>query len=528
MPIIVSNLRLGLDEAEEVAISMALRRLGIAEPAVKNASLYKKSLDARRRNKISFVVSVIIELYEEQSEAAYAVSDAFVSYHPRKALDFPKGDQIRRHPIVIIGFGPAGIFAAHTLTKMGFSPIVLEQGGAIEERFERVKEFWETGRLNEKSNVQFGEGGAGTFSDGKLTTRISDERCAYVLEQFIRHGADPGIRTAAKPHIGTDHLRGIITRLRQEILELGGEIRFNTPATGITLRNNRVYSVKVGDSEIRTDDVILAVGHSARDTFQLLMNQGVYLEPKNFSVGVRIEQLQSRIDRGLYGELAGHPRLPRGEYQLSAKRGNRCVYTFCMCPGGYVVPSSSETGQVVTNGMSEHARDGKNANAALVVSVGQEDFGSHPLAGMYYQAELERRAFQLGGGSYSAPAMTVDSFLNHKPALLSGEVSPSYSLGVVPADFDLLFSQPVTEMLRFGLQQFQKKLPGFSYPEGILTGVETRTSSPVRIARTENGVSRNTDGLYPCGEGAGYAGGIMSAAVDGIRIAQQIISKYQG
>ncbi len=314
--------------------------------------------------------------------------------------------------------------------------------------------------------------------------------------------------------------------MRKEIIQNGGQVHFNHNLEDIIIKNGAVHSVIVGGNEIRTDNVILAVGHSSRDTFKMLHEREVEMENKNFSVGVRIEQLQSTIDKGLYGDLAGHKNLPTGEYQLSHKMGNQCVYTFCMCPGGFVVPSSSSDNTVVTNGMSEHARDGKNANSALVVSVSKDDFGNKPLDGMLFQEHLEKTAFSKGGSNYKAPAMTVKEFINHETKMKLKSVSPTYQLGVTDANFDQIFPNHITKMLRVGLSVFSRKLPGFSNDDGILTGVETRTSSPIRILRDDSFSSINVKGLYPCGEGAGYAGGIMSAAVDGIKVAQQIASIY--
>lgn len=521
--LIVSNLTLGLEEDDRHAIAAARKLLKVGEDQIARAAIHKKSLDARRRDKLRFVVSVAIELKDPQAEQALASPQAV--WKPRPELRLTPGSRKLEGPIVIAGFGPAGIFAAHTLALQGYRPLVLERGAEADQRAAAVERFWKEGVLDPRTNVQFGEGGAGAFSDGKLTTRISDSRCGYVLEQLVRHGAPPEIRTAAKPHIGTDLLRNVIVSLRKEIVAHGGEVRFNAPVEDVVLENGRVTGVRVNGMELPAAHLILAVGHSARDTFRLLADRGLRMEGKDFSVGVRIEQLQAVIDRGLYGQWAGHPSLPKGEYQLSHRSGGRCVYTFCMCPGGYVVPSSSEPGMVVTNGMSRHLRDGVNANAALVVSVGAKDFGTNPLDGIRFQEQLERRAFELGGSDYRAPAMTVGGFLNGGPMKL-GKVEPTYALGVTEADFSRLFPEELLGQLRLGIEQFQRKLPGFGTPDGILTGVESRTSSPVRLMRGEDCAALGIGGLYPCGEGAGYAGGIMSAAVDGIRVAEQLISLY--
>lgn len=527
MSIIVSNIRIALEENDEQAINIALKRLSIKKSLVKKAYISKKSLDARRKGNVSFVTSVIVDLFSNEAETVKAVSDSFVKYKEKTQLEFPMGNLPLKKPIVIVGFGPAGIFAAHTLVTNGYPVIVVEKGEAMDERVKSVNSFWESGALNSDSNVQFGEGGAGTFSDGKLTTRISDSRCDYVLDEFVRHGAPEEILYKAKPHIGTDKLRNVIKSIRNEIIEKGGEVRFSSNLEDIIIRNNKVKAVVVNGEAIETENVILAIGHSSRDTFKMLHKKGVSMINKDFSVGVRIEQLQSTIDKGLYGDLAGHKALPKGEYQLSYHQGNRCVYTFCMCPGGYVVPSASSENSVVTNGMSEHSRDGKNANSALVVSVSKDDFGNNPLGGMIFQEKLEQLAFLKGGSNYKAPAMTVGDFLSDKGGFSLGNVTPSYALGVTPTDFSEIFNEDIIKTLKSGLLVFDKKLHGFSNKDGILTGVETRTSSPVRINRNDDLQSVSCFGLYPCGEGAGYAGGIMSAAVDGIKVASKIIESYK-
>ncbi|MFZ2540042.1 MAG: hypothetical protein WAX04_14275 [Oscillospiraceae bacterium] len=528
MSIIISNIRISLNDEDDIAFEIARKRLRITDSLIEKKYIYKKSLDARHKGNISFVVSVVIDLFknENESEIVKAISDTFVTYKEKSVLEFVKGKDVLENPIIIAGFGPAGIFCAYTLSKLGYKTIVFERGGNIDSRVDAVNNFWTNAVLDEKTNVQFGEGGAGTFSDGKLTTRISDSRCDYVLGEFVNNGAPQDILQNTKPHIGTDKLRGVIKSMRKRIIDNGGKVYFNSQIADITIKNNAIYSVTVEDKEIRTDNVVLAIGHSARDTFEMLLNKGVAIESKSFSVGLRIEQLQSTIDTGLYGDLAGHEKLPQGEYQLSHRLRDHCVYTFCMCPGGFVVPSSSSPNSVVTNGMSEHARDGINANSAIVVSVDSNDFGDGPLAGMNFQQQLEQSAFTLGGQNYKAPAMTVKEFMLNENKLKINTVEPSYSLGVTSVDFNTIFSKNITDMLKIGLRNFDTKLKGFAKDDGILTGVETRTSSPIRIIRNDNFSSINIAGLYPCGEGAGYAGGIISAAVDGIKVAEKIISIY--
>lgn len=527
MSIIISNIRLGIDEPEQSAIDFAINKIKVPNAQIRKSYIYKKSLDARKKSNVTFVASVVVELYEKEAEIAQSISDPFVKYKEQDNISFDSGSKKLENPIIIIGFGPSGIFAGHTLAKLGYKPIVFEQGDDVDKRVDAVNQFWINGTLNKKSNVQFGEGGAGTFSDGKLTTRISDSRCDYILEQFVKHGASEEILKNSKPHIGTDKLRGIIKSIRQEIISLDGQVHFNRALTDIVIKNGAVHSVVIDDEEIRTDNIILAIGHSSRETFKMILDKGITLENKSFSVGVRVEQLQTTIDKGLYGDLAGHKNLPQGEYQLSHRYNGRGVYTFCMCPGGFVIPSSSSENTIVTNGMSKNARNGSNANSALVVSVDENDYGTAPLAGMYFQQQLEQKAFTLGGNDYKAPATTVKEFLGNKNSININSVKPTYSLGVVGTNFNEIFPESIMKMLRLGLYNFDRKLNGFSADDGIITGVETRTSSPIRILRDENFNSINVKGLYPCGEGAGYAGGIMSAAVDGIKISQKIASIYK-
>lgn len=529
MPILLSNLRAGLSEPEAHILSRARKKLPLPDSAVRSARICKRSLDARHRDRPPcFVYSVKVELRQEEREEELVrkLADPFIAYKPQIPLVFLRGKQKLQHPVSVVGFGPAGIFAAYVLAKNGYPVVVYERGAPLEERTKAVGRFWKEGTLDEKANVQFGEGGAGTFSDGKLTTRISDSLCDYVLATLADHGAPPEILTMAKPHIGTDRLRLVIRAMREDIRALGGQVLFHRRLESVCYRKGQL-TLCVDGERIETSAAILALGHSARDTFASLFEAGLEMEPKSFSAGVRIEQLQETIDRGLYGKWAGDPLLPKGEYQLSHRKGTRCVYTFCMCPGGFVVPAASEAGGVVVNGMSEHARDGQNANSALVVSVDPAGFGTHPLDGVAFQRRLEQAAFQMGGGGYAAPAMTVGDFLEPHSASGWKSVQPTYACGVREANLPALFPPDITELLREGLRRFDQKLPGFSAREGVLTGVETRTSSPLRILRQEEGLqATGFPGLYPCGEGAGYAGGIMSAAVDGIRVAREIMAQY--
>ncbi len=530
MPIILSGIRTGLAQSQQAAVDKAIRLLGVSRGSVLRAGLVKRSLDARKQKEIVWVNSVQLTLDgDEKTIAAQATAKLGiqrVKYRADLPLTFSHGGDPQPAPIVVVGFGPAGMFAALTLAEQGYRTIVLERGAAMDERVAQTESFWSGGAFSERTNVQFGEGGAGTFSDGKLTTRISDSRCDYVLQRLVEFGAPQEILIQAKPHIGTDRLRGVVKQLRQRFVSLGGEIRFDTAVTGLQIRNGALCGVTTEQGEIPAAAVVLAIGHSARDTFRMLLQSGITMEAKPFSVGVRAEHLQTDIDRALYGAAAGHPALPPGEYQLSYRKGERGVYTFCMCPGGVVVPSASTEHTVVTNGMSTYLRDGKNANAAVVVSVSPADFGNHPLDGISFQQALEERAFLLGGGGYAAPAQDLGSFLDARAGLCLGRVTPSYARGVVGADFNTLFPPFITDMMHAGFAAFDKRLSGYAASDTVLTGPETRTSSPVRISRDDGCESLGCKRLYPCGEGAGYAGGIMSAAVDGIRVATEIMKKF--
>lgn len=524
MPIIINQIKAPLGWDSEQVIDKALKTAGLSKSRTIKTAIHKTSLDARKRADIHFVHSVFADLGDEETEIRLCEKNS--------KLNFVKGAEFtpvisknkREGRVVVAGFGPAGMFCALVLAENGFKPIVLERGQQVEKRTLAVSKFWSGGELDINSNVQFGEGGAGTFSDGKLTTRIKDPLCAYVLQRFTQFGAPEEITTKAKPHIGTDNLRKIVKNIRERIISLGGEVRFEDMLTDFEYDGDNISSIKSCNDSEKVSALVLAIGHSARDTFELLHKKGVKLEAKPFSVGARIEHLQSEVDESLYGKYADDPLLPKGEYQLSYRDKNgRGVYTFCMCPGGTVVPAASEAGGVVTNGMSEFARNGANANAAMVVAVTPEDYGKAPLDGVAFARSIEQGAYKLTRG-YKACGTTVKGFLSGRPDLDTA-ISPTYALGLEPVEYRQLFPKFVTDMMSTGLEKFSHKMKCFGNSGAILTAPETRTSSPVRITRDkETLASVSCQNLYPCGEGAGYAGGIMSAAVDGIRTALKIMA----
>lgn len=524
--ILVRNIRLAPDEDAAALKPRAAKKLRTAENEITALKLVKRSLDARRKDDIHYVCSVAISLRGDEKRCAARAKNKDVADYTPHEYTIPRVDAPRERP-VIVGFGPAGMFAALVLAYAGARPIVIERGRDALRRKAAVEAFRAGGALDTECNVQFGEGGAGTFSDGKLNTGTHDRRMNWVLEQFYAHGANESVLYDAKPHIGTDVLIDIVQRIRADVIAHGGEVRFETRLDRLCISDGRLTGAVVtapdGQYEIACSQLILAVGHSARDTFEALLSQGVEMQPKPFSMGVRIEHKQSCIDDAQYGE--NHPStLPVADYSLNVHLPDgTSAYTFCMCPGGEVFAAASEQGGVVTNGMSYSRRDGENANSALLVTLTPEDFpDKSTLGGMYWQREIERAAFHCGGDNYLAPAQTVGDFLEHRASHAPMGVQPSYRPGVVWCDLHEVLPRRITAVLENALPQLGRRLSGFDAPEAVMTAPETRSSSPVRIvrdARLQSGVA----GLYPCGEGAGYAGGISSAAVDGMRCAEAVL-----
>ena len=529
----IGNLKAPLNMEADLPLALALKKLKAERSAVTSWRVSKKSVDARDKGDVHFVLSVDVQLKNENEILKKLKPGTASKVQPMAGLTVIHRDYSGPRP-VIAGFGPGGLFAALTLARAGMRPIVLERGERVDKRARTTERFAATGELNPESNIQFGEGGAGAFSDGKLTTGIKDKRCSAVLKELVDHGAPEEILYLARPHIGTDRLPKVVASIRQEIIALGGEVRFSTRLTGIKQRAGQIEAVEYtdenGPGEIVTPALIVAIGHSAADTQQMLFQAGADMIQKPFSVGARIEHPQSLINKSQYGRFAGHPALGAAEYHLSAKLPDgRGAYTFCMCPGGMVAAASSRLGGVCVNGMSPFARDGENANAALLVDVRTADFGDdHPLAGYTLQRLWEERAFRAGGGNYFAPAQLAGDLLaGRETKALNSPVRPTCRPGVTPADFRSVLPDFAYEGLRFAIQAFDRQLKGFALSEAVLTAVESRSSCPVRMLR-DSRFESNIGGLYPCGEGAGYAGGIMSAAADGIRVAEVVISNLGG
>lgn len=506
----LTEIKLKPGESEKLLWKIAEKKL----PGCKYVKILKKSLDARNKSEIRWV-------YQIQAEKT-APQEA------RRSYPQVKGTHGR---VVIVGSGPAGLFCAIRLIRSGILPIVVERGGSVEERAKQNANFFSGAALDENCNVQFGEGGAGTFSDGKLNTQTKDPRNREVLETFLEFGAPQEILYLNKPHIGSDRLRGVVAAMRNFIIRSGGEVRFHTLFKDIVSNDGQVKAVLLQDLtngqdyELDAEAVVLAIGHSSRDTFLSMKNRGLAMEPREFAVGVRIEHLQEKINFAQYSDT--HKLLPPADYKMVSHAGERSAFTFCMCPGGVVIPAASEEGGVVTNGMSDYARDGLNANSALLVQIRRSDFNdSDVLGGVEFQRMIEKKAFELGGGNYKAPAQRVEDFLNDRETKSFGEVMPTYAIGVEGSQLKKLFPDYVSDTLKRAILDMDRRLKGFADPDAVLTAAETRFSSPVRILRGSDGQSVNFAGVFPCGEGCGYSGGITSSAADGIRIAECICEKY--
>ena len=532
----LTDIKLPLDHPAEALPAAICAKLGIKPEALQGFSVFRRGYDARKRGAIALIYTLDVEVAHEAALLARHADDRHVQPTPDTSYHFVAQAPAKlEHRPIVIGFGPCGIFAALILAQSGFRPIVLERGKAVRERTKDTWDLWRKRELHPDSNVQFGEGGAGTFSDGKLHSQIRDTRHhgRKVLTEFVQAGAPEEILYVSKPHIGTFRLVTMVENMRKTIEALGGEIRFGQRVDDLLVEadaqgGRHVRGVRLaGGSELRGDHVVLALGHSARDTFEMLHARGVYVEAKPFSIGFRIEHPQSLIDRARFGPQAGHPILGAADYHLVHHVGNgRSVYSFCMCPGGTVVAATSEPGRVVTNGMSQYSRNERNANAAIVCDITPADYapyGAGPLAGIALQRHWESNAFRMGGGDYSAPGQRVGDFLAGKPSRAFGEVQPSYKPGVHLTDLSTALPDYAVAAIRAAIPAFDRQIRGYALPDAMLTGVETRTSSPVRIRRNDDDLqSLNTRGLYPAGEGAGYAGGILSAAVDGIRVAEAV------
>ncbi len=520
--ILINNVFLPLDTDFSFIKEITAKQLKIAKDSIISARLHKKSVDARDKTDVKFCVSIVADVKGDVNKLIKKYKN--VSLYKEPVYTFPRCNNTENKSPVIVGFGPAGMFCALALARCGLKPIVIERGKDVDSRKADIEAFWNGGKLNTESNIQFGEGGAGTFSDGKLNTGIKDIRCKEVLKTFALHGANPDILYESKAHIGTDVLINVVKSIRQEIISLGGEVRFSVKLSDVVINNSKVTAVILENGEtIETDALILCIGHSARDTFAMLKEKGIDMVKKPFSVGVRIEHLQSEINKALYGDFAN--KLGAADYKMAVHLENgRGVYTFCMCPGGEVVNASSENGGIAVNGMSNSARNAVNSNSALLVGIEPEDIeGEDVLAGCRFQREIEEKAYKIAAGA--VPVTTVGAFLGGGDVIF-GDVKPSVRPNVKPCDIKQIFPPFVNDSLKEAITLFGKKIKGFDNANAVLTAPETRSSSPVRILRNENGISVNISRLFPCGEGAGYAGGIMSAAVDGIKTAEAVVKSY--
>ncbi|NEX63793.1 NAD(P)/FAD-dependent oxidoreductase [Noviherbaspirillum galbum] len=529
----LTNIILPLDHPEADLTGAILSRLKIAPEDLLSFTIFRRGYDARRRSAITLVYTIDAQVRNEAEVLMRMQGQPHVGPSPDTSYKFvAQAQPAQPTRPVVIGLGPCGIFAALILAQSGFRPIILERGKVVRERTKDTWDLWRKGELDPESNVQFGEGGAGTFSDGKLHSGIKDPKHygRKVLTEFVKAHAPEEILYVSKPHIGTFRLVKMVEAMRDTIESLGGEFRFKSKVTDLEIDGGQVRGVMLENGErIATDHVVLAVGHSARDTFQMLYDRGVYVEAKPFSIGFRAEHPQSMVDRARFGRFAGHPLLGAADYKLVHHcRNGRTVYSFCMCPGGTVVAATSEAGRVVTNGMSQYSRNERNANSGIVVGISPADYPGHPLAGIDFQRELESRAYVLGGSTYDAPGQLVGDFIAGRPSTELGAVQPSYKPGVHLTDLATALPDYAIEAIREALPAFDKQIKGFAMHDAVLTGVETRTSSPIRIKRQDNYQSMNVKGLFPAGEGAGYAGGILSAAVDGIRVAEAVALSMVG
>ncbi len=524
----IQQVKLNIDHTEEELLIKAAEALRIKEEDIKELTIFRKSIDARKKDEILFIYALDVETDKEvkisKRNTNISLVDPFI-YEVEASGEKP----LLNRP-VIVGSGPSGLFCALLLAEKGYKPIILERGKKIKERVKDIDKFWKDGTLNLNSNIQFGEGGAGTFSDGKLNTLIKDrsKRGKKVLDEFVKAGAPEEIAYINKPHVGTDLLRNVLVNIRKKIISLGGTFRFEECLKDINIKDNEVYRIVTESDIIETEVLVLAIGHSARDTFEML-NDKLKLIAKPFAIGVRVEHPQKMINEAQYGDMAGHPKLGPADYKFVHKSKNgRSVYTFCMCPGGVVTASASEEGGVVTNGMSFHERDLENANSAVVVQINPEDFGGqdNPLAGIEFQRKWERKAFEAGGENYKAPVQLFKDFKEKKVSTSFGEIYPTYRPGSTFANLWDCLPDFVCESLVEGITAYGKLLTNYDRPDTLLTGVETRTSAPLRITRNDE-MQTNIKGIYPCGEGSGYAGGIMSASIDGLKVAEQIIKLYK-
>lgn len=522
MKIVVNNIKVPIKHSLDDIFSEAIKKMEFYGIDGKNLSLCRKSLDARRKTNIHYVCAVEADT-DLTAEDFSKIGDLDIRITKEINLNTNHASQKDKGKTLVVGTGPCGLFAAYILAKAGLEPIVIERGASVDERSKIVHGFWDGGKFDPNTNVQFGEGGAGTFSDGKLTTRIGDPLQKVVLETFVKFGAPVDILYKAKPHIGTDKLKLVVKNMRKEIENLGGKVYFNRKLNDIIIKNGELKGAVVNGEELFVKNIVLAVGHSSRDTYEMLHRKGVKMNAKAFAAGVRIEHSQSFINKMQYGEEYLNPLLPPADYKLTYNGKERSCYSFCMCPGGTVVNAGSEDGGLVVNGMSEYARDKRNANSALIVTVKPSDFeNDSPVAGIEFQRKYERLAYKVGGGNYSAPIQLTRDFVTDKISTAMEDVTPSYTGKTVFADLRECLPEFIIKTLKEGLLSFEKKVKNYTFGGAVLTGVEMRTSAPVRIVRNEHFESVNVKGLYPAGEGAGYAGGIMSAAVDGIKIAFEI------